>query len=135
MAKGFMKRYQSYTGNSLYGELGAMLNNIEVTGSFTKTEGNVQLEVLSDVPDELYIMWTYVDDNGIKANPKNIGFSFYDGRLSAFYDYWQLYEIKSGAPRIYSDEAGEIALNALKGFSWNSAPAALRRRWKKHKSI
>ncbi|MCL2172696.1 MAG: hypothetical protein FWB84_03530 [Candidatus Bathyarchaeota archaeon] len=120
MAKGFMNRYQSYTGNSIYGELGNMLNNIEVVGSFTKTEGNVQLEVLSDVPDELYIMWTYVDDNGVRANPKNIGLSFYGDRLSAFYDYWQLYEIKGGTPKISSEEAVEIALNALKGFSWKA---------------
>jgi hypothetical protein len=45
MAKGFLERYQSYTGNSFYGKLRSMLDNVTVVQALTETSGNVMLKI------------------------------------------------------------------------------------------
>src|SRR3972149_3242756 len=47
MAKGFLQRYQNYAGDSLYGMLASMLNNVDVTRNTTKSNGNIKLKVLN----------------------------------------------------------------------------------------
>jgi hypothetical protein len=45
MAKNFLKNYQAYTADALYGELKSTLDSIGVGKNVTKTSGNTQLEM------------------------------------------------------------------------------------------
>ena len=47
MAKGFLERYQTYTGNSLYGSLSSTLDIVSLNVNMTKTSGNVKLQISS----------------------------------------------------------------------------------------
>ena len=120
MAKDFMGRYQSYTGNPFYGKLGSMLDGVATNQNLTKTLGNVKLEV-SVLGDGEYanVFWTYVDENGIRAQMKNVGMSYAHGRLESFMDNWQFYNV-AGVPKLSREEAIAVALKAVENFSWDA---------------
>lgn len=118
MAKGFLQRYRNYAGESFYGDLETMLNDIDATRNVTKTVGNVKLEVLNSNQTILDYVWTYTDENGIVAKSKNVILSYDKGQLKVFLDNWNLYKVV-GAPKISSEEATAIALEASKNFSYN----------------
>lgn len=116
-AKGFLERYQGYTGVSFYGELKSMLDNVNVGENVTKTAGNVKLTV--SVINKAFVdfKWTYVDAHGVPAMSKTVVLSYRDGFLKCFLDNWELYKIGS-KPKLSSEEAVAIALNASKDVSW-----------------
>ncbi len=118
-AKDFLERYQGYTGVSFYGELESMLDTVNVGENVTKTEGNVQLKVSVLGQSLLDLMWTYVDENGVPAMFKDVFLSYDHGFLKCFLDNWQLFRIAS-KPKLSSEEAVAIALNAAKNFSWEA---------------
>jgi hypothetical protein len=75
--KAFLGRIQTYTGDPFYGELSSMLDN--VTGENLKIiVGNVELEVHNSGPITDY-MWTFIDENGIRAPTKNVILSYERG--------------------------------------------------------
>ena len=120
MAKDFMGRYQSYTDNPFYGELSSMLDGVAPEENLTKTLGNVKLEVsvLGD-GDYANVFWTYVDENGIRAQMKNMGVSYAHGRLESFIDNWQFYSV-AGVPKLSREDAIAVALKAVETFSWEA---------------
>ena len=117
MARDFLNRYQNYTGDSFYGELESMLNTIDISENATKTIGDIKLEVSVTSQTRVMFIWTYTSE-GVSAASKKVFLSYDNGVLKSFLDNWQLYSIGS-EPRLSSDEALAIALNASKTFSWN----------------
>jgi hypothetical protein len=118
MAKGFLERCQSYTGNSFYSQLNSMLDGVAANTNVTKVVGNVKLEVsiVGDQVEEDFV-WTYVDANGVSALSKNVILSYYHGFLQSFLDNWQFYKI-AGVPKISSQDAVAEALKAVESFSY-----------------
>ena len=57
-AQEFLDSYQSYSGNTFYGELAAMLNAADADKNLTKTSGNVKLEVTATGEYEIF-EWSY----------------------------------------------------------------------------
>ncbi len=117
MAKGFLQRYQSYTGESFYGDLEFMLGNVKAGENVTKIAGNMKLAVSVIDQARVDFMWAYVDESGVPALPKDVVLSYDHGFLKSFLDNWQLYKI-ADQPQLSSQEAIAIALNAAKNFSW-----------------
>jgi len=70
MAKGLLERYRNYVGDSFYGELASMLDNVDVTKNTTKSAGNIKLKVLNLNQTVVDYVWTYTDENGIVAKSK-----------------------------------------------------------------
>jgi hypothetical protein len=120
MAKSFMERYQQYTTESFYSELGSMLNNANINQNSTKIQGNIMLEV--SVPNQARVnfIWTYADEHGVIAPLKNVVLSFENGMLKNFLDNWDLYKI-AGKPSLSREEAIETALKAFENFSYEIA--------------
>jgi hypothetical protein len=118
MAQGFLERYQSFTGNSLYGSLSSMLNNTTLQTNVTKTAGNVMLQAtVFDNQTENDLVWSYVDNNGNPAPMKDIVLSYRNGYLESFLDNWQLYQTV-GVPTLSSQNAVATALQVVKNFSY-----------------
>jgi len=117
LAKGFLERYQNYTGDSFYGELASMLDNIDVTNNITKSAGNIKLEVLNSDQIIVDYVWTYTDENGIIAKSKNVILSYDRGQLKVFLNNWPLYTVV-GTPEISGEEATAIAIEASKNYSY-----------------
>ena len=118
MAKGFLERYQSYTGNSFYGQLKSMLDGVAANTDVTKVAGNVKLDVsiVGDQVEENFV-WTYVDANGVPALSKNVVVSYHNRFLESFLDNWQFYKI-AGVPKLSKQEAVAAALNAIPNLSY-----------------
>ena len=121
-ARGFMQRYQGYTGDSFYGGLESMLDTVSTNENVTKSAGNVQLEV--SVYDSMVdFVWTYVDEDGVAAVAKNVILSYWDGLLKCYMDNWWLYQT-AGKPVVSSEEAVATALKASMSYSWSVANTA-----------
>ncbi len=120
MAKGFLQRYQSCTEASFYGDLKSMLDTVNAGENVTKTVGNVKLTVSNLNQALVDFMWTYVDENGVPAMSKDVVLSYRNGLLKCFLDNWQLYSI-AAKPKLSSEEAVAIALDAAKNYSWTVA--------------
>jgi hypothetical protein len=117
-AQGFLQRYQSYTGNQLYGSLSSMLNNVAPNTNKTETVENVKLQasVLANQTEQSLI-WTYVDNNGVPALMKDIVLNYHNGQLESFLDNWQVYTT-GGVPTVSSQDAVTAALQAAKNYSY-----------------
>src|ERR1035437_9049520 len=98
MTQGFLQRYQSFTGNSLYGSLSSMLNNINLqTNQTVKSENAILQATVFGNQTENDFVWTYVDNNGNPAPMKDIVLSYRNGFLESFLDNSQLYQT-NGVP-------------------------------------
>lgn len=117
-ARGFLQRYQSYTGNQLYGSLGSMLSNVAPNTNRTETVGNINLQasVLANQTEQ-DLIWTYVDNNGVPALMKDVVLSYHNGQLESFLDNWHVYTI-GGVPTVSSQDAVTVALQAAKNYSY-----------------
>ncbi len=116
-AKSFLVDYRSQTGNSFYGQLSSMLDNIDDDKNLTKTAGNVKLDV-NITGDTTIYKWTYIF-NGLEAPDKCIALGYKSGFLQYFIDNWDLYRIGSTTVNISEKEAIDIAMEQAKGFAWN----------------
>jgi hypothetical protein len=84
MAKGLLERYRTYVGDSFYGELASMLDNVDVTKNITKSAGNIRLEVNNFDQTIVDYVWRYTDENGIVARSKSVSLSYDRGQLKGF---------------------------------------------------
>jgi hypothetical protein len=118
MAQGFLQRYQSYTGNLLYGSLSSMLSNVTLQTNQTVRSGNAMLRAtVFGNQTENDLVWTFVDNNGNPAPMKDIVLSYRNGFLESFLDNWQFYQT-AGVPTLSSQNAVATALQAVKNFSY-----------------
>ena len=102
-AKNFLSDYQGYSGNSFYGELGSMLENVDGDDNVTGVSGNVKLEVTVS-EDSTVFKWVY-SFNGMDAASKCVAIGYEDGFFKYFLDNWDLYKIGSTSVNISEEEA------------------------------
>jgi hypothetical protein len=117
MAKDFLERYQNYAGDSFYGELASMLDDVDLTDNVTKSAGNIQLEAKNFGNFVAAYNWRYTDENGVTAHSKSVLLEYERGRLVGFSNSWHLYTI-GGTPEISGEEATEIAIEAVQNYSY-----------------
>lgn len=118
-AKGFLQRYQNYTGDAVYGQFASMLEGVNATEDTTKYAENVRLEVLNHDQVIVDYIWRYVDDNGIVAKLKSVNLNYDRGNLIVFLNQWPLFNI-GGTPEISAEEATEIAIEAANTYSYEA---------------
>ena len=93
MARDFLSSYQTYSGNTFYGELASMLDTVDANKNLTKTSRNVKLEVTTAGEYKTF-EWSYTF-NGVNAASKCVALGYKNGFLKHFIDTWNLYKIGS----------------------------------------
>lgn len=116
MAKGFLNNYQNYSGNTFYGGLGSMLDNVEMNKNVSLTSGNIKLEV-TNTEDHNTFTWSYTI-NAIESKAKCVSLSYKNGFLKYFIDTWNLYKIGNTNVNLSKEEAIDIAMEQAMEFSW-----------------
>ncbi len=116
MAKGFLSRYNTYSGNALYSNLELTLTNIDASKSSSTLFGNTELNVTTSA-DSTTFRWTY-EYNGIQAPEKCVVLSYTNGFLKYFIDNWDLYKIGSTRINLSETEAVNNGLDEAKAYSW-----------------
>jgi len=120
LAKAFLSKYQTYTGDAVYGQLMHMLDDMFfIPSNFTKTSGNAVLEVTGSDSERPWLKWYYTSNGASSPYSKFISLGFRNGFLEAFVDKWQLYKIGSSEVNISEKEAIAIALEAAKAHAWS----------------
>jgi parallel beta-helix repeat protein len=119
LAKAFLSKYQTYTGDPVYGELMHMLDNVDISQKVNKTSGNAVLEVTSSDSERPSFKWYYTSNGASAPYSKFIALGFRNGFLEAFVDKWQLYKIGSSEVNISEKDAIAIALETAKTHSWS----------------
>ena len=115
-AKNFLSNYQNYSGNSFYGELAAMLDEVDASKDVTAAFGNVKLEVTNSGGYKIF-KWSYTL-NGVNAACKCVALGYKNGFLEYFIDKWDLYKIGSTDINLSEEKAIAIAMEAAKAHSW-----------------
>ncbi len=116
--KNFLRNYQDLTKSGFYGTLLSILDDVKLDENVSKTEGNINLKISVIDQASTNFIWTYVDDNGVIAQSKNVVLSYSQGYLQCFQDNWDLYKI-SGAMTVSEEEAKRIALSAIDDYAYD----------------
>jgi hypothetical protein len=114
--KDFLKSYQRYTGNTVYGELNSMLDTAISGKNLTVTSGTVKLDIAITEEYTTY-SWSYTF-NGINAASKCVSIGYKNGFLKYFVDTWNIYKIGSTSVILSEKEAVNIAMEQAKAYSW-----------------
>ena len=123
-AKGFIERYQTYSGASYTQEMRNMLDTVDETKEVTVTSGNIKLttsnqEIQNDPTAEAIestsFEWTYTV-NGVNTPQNMVRVTFDQGVFSSFRDDWALFKIGSTSA-ISQEEAINLAKNATEDYT------------------
>ena len=126
MAKGFISRYQTYSGASYCHEMETILDMVKVNENVTKVWGNMKFEATykrkfidweKRTVDFAGFRWTYTL-NGVEAPSKCLALYFENGFPRYFIDTWWIYKIGSTSINVDKEKAVEIAIKAAKSYSW-----------------
>jgi hypothetical protein len=113
--KGFLQRYQIYSGAEYIQEMRDVLDTIDEIKPMTKTSGNLKLEI------SINKHWTYIDwlftFNGIDVKGKKVGFVFENGYLTGFMDQLDLLNVGSTDVNVSEEEAIRIARERAENFT------------------
>lgn len=121
-AKGFLQRYQTYTGDSDFDgvrdfeETRSILDTVDVTENVTAMSDHVKLEVISRT-DYTALVWKYVLD-GVAFPWMTL--EFRNEIVCGFDDNWRLYTAGSTDINYSEEEAINVALEYLEDFSWTA---------------
>jgi hypothetical protein len=118
-AKSFLQHYQTYTQDSIYGNLQSVLDTVSANKNITKVVGDIKLDVRVYNQASTEFTWTYVDANGVLAPAKSVSVAYEYGSLKYFVNNWQLYTV-AGSPQISSKQAVDLALDTIAKFSYNT---------------
>jgi hypothetical protein len=121
--KNLLQRFRSYEDASYLEEVSNMLASVNETEKIEITEGNTKLDV-SISGDNAEVQWLYTE-NGVDFSIKSLSLVFEDGVLKELTDGWFLFEIGSTEVNISSEEAIEIARNAVEDFTWEADGAVV----------
>jgi len=116
MAKGFISRYQNYSGISYYEPLKSMLDAVEANENVTITSGDAKLKVTYS-GNSASFRWIYTL-NGVEAESKCIALHFERGFLKYFTDKWSIYKIGSTDINLSKEEAINLAMDTAENYSW-----------------
>ncbi|MGB9959718.1 MAG: hypothetical protein ACPLKQ_04270 [Candidatus Bathyarchaeales archaeon] len=120
-AKGLIKRYQTFSGDSYFQPMRNMLDAVTELKPMTMTSGNVKLRIRNNGP-RMYIEWVYTA-NGFDIERKRIVFTFLDGSFERFGNSWDFYSVGTTELKVSREEAIRIAREATQKYSWRVGPA------------
>jgi DNA-binding transcriptional ArsR family regulator len=118
LADDLLQRYQNYAGVSYLETMRNMLRTVNETEDTEKIVGNIKLAILTEGHD-VEIQWVHTV-SGIEYQSKGVSFSFDDGILEMLTDGWFLFKVGSTEIDVSEEEAINIALEHVEGFSWNA---------------
>ena len=117
-ARGFLEKYQTYTGDDLT-EMINTLSNADATKNMTTTSGNIKLKILTQTIDpetvDTIFRWTYTV-NG--ADYTAIGVTFRNGDFYALRDDRGIYKIGNTDVKITKEQAIDLALKYVETYSY-----------------
>jgi hypothetical protein len=117
ITKGFLETYQTFTGESVYGDFASMLDDVKANVELTKIAGNAKMEVSVYDQNSVTYSWTYIDEDGALAERKNLNLLYEQGMFKGFINTWPLYTIVD-TPKISSERALTNALAASETYSY-----------------
>ena len=118
-AKGLLTRFTSYENASYLGNMSSMLSSVSnAMQNMEITEGNNILNVtVSGASTQIVMMYT---ENGVDFSPKCVSLTFENNDLTDFIDDYYLFTIGSITVNVSSDQAIQLAINTVKGYSWTA---------------
>jgi hypothetical protein len=118
-AKGLLGRLASYENASYLGKMSSMLSLVSNSvQNMEITEGNNKLNVtVSGGITQIVMMYT---ENGVDFSPKCVSLTFENNDLTDFIDDYYLFTIGSTTVNVSSNQALQLAINAVKGYSWTA---------------
>jgi len=123
--RGFLERYQAYSGASYLQEMRNMLDKVDETKEMTVTSGNIKLTTSSqeiqndpnvEAIERTSFEWTYTV-NGVDAPQNAVWVTFEGAVFKSFRDDWNLYKIGSSNVNISKEEAINLARNATEDYT------------------
>jgi hypothetical protein len=115
-ARGLVERYQTYENITYIAPMKALLDAINDSEDTSVTIGDLQLDVTSEGKD-VQFQWSYTT-HGICYQAKGLTLNYDGGLLEMLTDGWFLYTVGSTAVNYTPEQAIQIALNNVDGFSW-----------------
>jgi hypothetical protein len=118
-AKGFMDRYQSFTGGSYLQPLREMLHNVTELKNMTVTVDDLMLKVEPSPVGEDFVtfQWMYTP-NGIHNRYTRIILMFRNGVLEQFSDIWNNLLVGSSEVKFPEEQAISIAKERIQTYSY-----------------
>jgi hypothetical protein len=113
-AKGFLERYQAFYSNQDLSEMTSILSTVSLGENTTKTSENLSLEVTVQTSSTQYV-WSNMA-NGVAFS--NLVLKFENGEFKMFSDDRSYSSIGSTEVNIVEDDAIQIALSAVKDYSY-----------------
>jgi hypothetical protein len=101
-ANGFLSNYQTYTGNSLFGQLKSSLTNVDGKKNSTVTLGDKVLEA-TFWNDTSNFKWYYTANGATAPYSKFISIGVINGSLAYFINNWDLYSVGSNTVSLSKD--------------------------------
>lgn len=114
--KNLLQRFRSFYDASYLEEMSNLLASVNEIENMEIAEGNTKLKI-SVSGDDAEVLWLYTE-NGVDFSPKSLSLVFESHVLKELTDGWFLFGIGSTEVNISSEEAIEIARNAVEDFSW-----------------
>jgi DNA-binding transcriptional ArsR family regulator len=116
-AKGLLGRLSIYENAGYLENMSSMLSLVSnAMQNMEITEGNIKLNVtVSGDITQIVMMYT---ENGVDFSPKCVSLTFENNDLTDLIDDYYLFTIGSTTVNVSSDQAVQLARNALKGYSW-----------------
>ncbi len=117
-ARNLLGRLKAFEGASYFDDMGNMLAQVNGTESteIAQNETKLTVSVSGDTTD---VQWFY-SANGVDFTPKGVYMNYENGVLKELTDGWFLLKIGSTQLNVSSDQAVELARNAVKGFTWKA---------------
>ena len=115
-AKNLLQRLSSYNDASYLRDMSNMIALVSETDDTEITDDNMKL-IVSVSGANAEIQWLYTE-NGVDFPVKSLTLDFENGVLKELTDGWYLFSIGSTEVNVSSEEALEIAKNAVRSFTW-----------------
>ena len=114
--KNFLNRYQVLSKANYIPPIRNTLDNVNSLTSFTKTVGEINVEVLEIDEKSVSLIWTNTPAN-IKNRFKMFTLNLQNGVFESFTDWWTLYEIGNTNINVNKAEAIELAKEEVQKHS------------------
>ncbi|MCW4017922.1 MAG: winged helix-turn-helix domain-containing protein [Candidatus Bathyarchaeota archaeon] len=115
--KGLIERYQNYTNEAYLVDMSNIMAQATVESNGTIV--NQTKFQISGSPNNQEVLLMYVE-NGVDFSAKSLRAVYQNGLLTEFTDGWYLLTVGSTEVNVDSQQAIQIALDAVEDFSWEA---------------
>jgi DNA-binding transcriptional ArsR family regulator len=115
--KGLIERYQNYTNEAYLADMNSLMTQATVESNGTIV--NQTKFQISGSPDNQEVLLMYVE-NGVDFSAKSLRAVYQNDLLTEFTDGWYLLTVGSTQVNVNQQQAIQIALEAVEGFSWEA---------------